>query len=442
MKFYLFIFLFSPIITLAQVITTVAGDGTPGYSGNNGTATAAKIKYPSSLTFDRNGNFYFAEGLNNIIRKVSPTGIISTFAGNGSSGFSGDNDSAKLAQLNGPVFVAIDKNGNAYISDEGNNRVRKVDALTQKISTIAGNGTAGYSGDNDSATLASLNYPIGIACDTSGNLYIADHLNFRIRKVNSSGIISTYAGNGTNGFSGDNGPATSAAMSAANGLACDLSGNLYICDGTRVRKVDVVTHNISTIAGNGGNGFNGDDIAATTAELWLPLAVNVDAFGNVYIADQDNNRIRQVSPAGIITTVAGNGIAGYSGDNDLAASAELYDPEGIAFDSCGSLYIADEANCRIRKVTYPKCNYLAVEDIPKEQNIFVYPNPTNDLINIDNIQTATTYRLLNTVGSTVLQGTLQKGNNSISIQSLPLGMYILQLTDEEGNKTVKKIVKQ
>jgi sugar lactone lactonase YvrE len=349
---YTVFFLLIPFCANAQVITTIAGIGVPGYFGDGGLATAAKLKYPSFLAIDGNGNLFFAEGLNNIVRKVAVSGIISTVAGNNSPGFSGDYGPATAAQLNSPIGVAVDIMGNIYIADEGNNRIRKVDVASGTIYTVAGNGVIGFSGDGGSATSASINYPIGIACDSIGNLYIADHNNFRIREVDVTGIITTYAGNGVNGFAGDGTLATTASMSGPNGLAVDKQGNLYIAE-NRIRKVDAVTKIITTIVGNGSSSFGGDEGPATSAGLWLPYAVSLDGFGNIYIADQDNNRVRQVDTTNIIHTVAGSNSAGYSGDAGLATAAELHYPEGVALDACGNLYITDNANCRIRKITYP-----------------------------------------------------------------------------------------
>ena len=217
--------------------------------------------------------------------------------------------------------MAVDASGNLYIADTGNNRIRKVSA-TGIITTVAGNGSAGYSGDGGPATSAQLDGPEGVAVDGSGNLYIADTCNNRIRKVSATGIITTVAGNGSAGYSGDGGPATSAQLSLPAGVAVDGSGNLYIADSgnNRIRKVSA-TGIITTVAGNGSPGYSGDGGPATSAQLNQPAGVAVDASGNLYIADSSNNRIRKVSATGIITTVAGNGFDGYSGDGGPATSA-------------------------------------------------------------------------------------------------------------------------
>ncbi len=338
------------------IINTVAGSGTYGYSGDNGQATSAALGVIySGVAFDAVGNIYIADSGNNRIRKVTAsTGIITTVAGNGTSGYSGDGGQATSAMLSGPEGLALDSAGNIYIADTGNNRIRKVTASTGIITTVAGNGASGYSGDGGQATSASLYYPYSVAFDAAGNLYIADEQNHRIRKVTAStGVITTVAGNGTAGYSGDGGQATSAELNFRWGLALDSAGNLYIADcmNNRIRKVTASTGIITTMAGNGTAGYSGDGGQATSAELYYPAGLALDSAGNLYIADDTNNRIRRVTAsAGIITTVAGNGTAGYSGDGGQATSAELYYPSGLALDSAGNIYIADTMNHRIRVV--------------------------------------------------------------------------------------------
>jgi len=332
------------------IISTVAGNGTAGYSGDGGPAASAELSYPYSVAVDSAGTFYIADN-NNSVRKVNASGVISTLAGNGTAGYSGDGGPATSARLSGPAGVAVDGAGNLYIADQSNQRIRKVTAATGIITTVAGNGTAGYSGDGGPATSAELNFPAGVAVDSAGNLYIADYNNSVIRKVNTSGIMTTVAGNGTGGYSGDSGPATSAELYLPIGVAVDGTGNLYIADtgNQRIRKVDA-SGIITTVAGNGTAGYSGDGGLAISAQLDRPTSAAVDSAGNLYIADTGNQRIRKVNASGIITTVAGNGTFGYSGDGGAATSAEFYDPDGVAVDSAGNLYIADANNQRIRKV--------------------------------------------------------------------------------------------
>jgi RHS repeat-associated protein len=275
-------------------------------------------------------------------------------AGNGTAGHSGDGGPATSAELSYPSGVAVDTAGNIYIADSTNNRIRKVAASTGDISTVAGNGTAGYSGDGGAATSAELSNPIGVVVDAAGNIYIADEVNNRIREVTAStGIITTVAGDGTRGYSGDGGAATSAELYYPFGVSVDAAGNIYIADygNARVRKVTASTGIITTVAGGGTAGV-GDGGAATSAELCDPSGVALDAAGDIYIADACNNRIRKVTAStGDISTVAGNGTAGYSGDAGSATSAELDFPIAVAVDTGGNFYIADYANDRVRRVT-------------------------------------------------------------------------------------------
>jgi hypothetical protein len=315
--------------TSGGTINTVAGVGMGGYSGDGGAAWMAQLNSPFGVAVDSGGNLYIADTLNHRVRKVDASGNISTVAGNGTDGYSGDGGAAASAQLNKPFGVAVDSGGNLYIADTFNHRVRKVDA-SGNISTVAGNGTAGYSGDGGAAASAPLNKPYGVAVDSGGNLYIADTFNHRIRKVDASGNISTVAGTGTAGNPGEGEFATSANIKYPYGVAVDSGGNLfYVADdgSSRVRKVDA-SGKISTVAGNGTAGYSGDGGAAASAKLYLPYGVAVDSGGNLYIADTLNHRVRKVDASGNINTVAGNGTGGYSGDGGAAASAQLNLPYG------------------------------------------------------------------------------------------------------------------
>ncbi|GAB4056079.1 NHL domain-containing protein [Spirosoma litoris] len=334
-------------------ISTVAGNGTPDFSGDNGPAINAALGSPSGVTIDGSGNLYIADKTNYRIRKVATNGTITTIAGNGLFGFSGDTGPAINAQLAGPTGVAVDANGNLFIADPDNNRIRKV-TTDSKITTVAGNGTAGFSGDNNPAINAALNNPTSVALDGSGNLYIADRTNHRIRKVTPGGTISTVAGTGTAGFSGNNSPAVNAVLNNPTGVAVDESGNLYIADrdNHRIRKV-TPDGTISTVAGNGTQGSGGDNGPAINANLNTPSGIAVDGNGNLFIDDTFNHRIRKVTSDGTISTVAGNGAPGKDGDNGPATSAQLNAPFGVALDGSGNLFIADQANNLIRRVSAP-----------------------------------------------------------------------------------------
>ena len=327
-------------------ITTVAGSGTGGFSGDNGRAVDARLNNPTGVAVDRSGNLYIADQTSRI-RKVNVSGTITTFAGGGSS--LGDNGPAVDAQLSYPDDVAVDRSGNLYIADTSNHRIRKVDT-SGNITTVAGTGASGWNGDTRTATMSTLKNPSGVAVDRSGNIYIADCGNHRIRKVDSSGTITTIAGGGSS--LGDDGPATSARLNCPSGVALDSSGNLYIADqsNNRIRKVDS-SGTITTIAGGGSS--LGDDGPAVDAQLNIPYRVALDGSGNIYVADYSNNRIRKVDSSGTITTVVGTGTAGFAGDGGRAAQAQLNFPIGVALDGSGNIYIADSLNHRIRRLDAP-----------------------------------------------------------------------------------------
>ncbi len=346
----------------AGTISTIAGNGTAGFSGDGGPATSASLNRPVRIAVDRSGNLFVADEQNQCIRKVDVgTGMISTVAGTGTAGFSGDGGPAASASLNYPSGVTLDSAGNIFICDSSNNRIRRVDASTGIITTWAGNGLYGYGSDGISATapgLAGARLALAgagdVAVDSVGNLFIADTANQRIRRVDAhTGIITTVAGTGAAGFSGDGGQATSAQLNGPWGVGVDNFGNLFITDlnNNRIRQMTISSGTINTVAGNGISGFNGDGILALSASLTLSFGnVSVDSAGNLFF--EANNRIRRVDAmTGFITTVAGTGNVGFSGDGSSATSATVNGPVGTALDSFGNLFIADTLNNRIRRVS-------------------------------------------------------------------------------------------
>ncbi len=353
-----FIFSFS---ASAQLITTVAGNGILGYSGDGADARSAEVYNPYYTTTDDSGNIYIADSYNNLIRKVNALGIISTYVSNYygwlglGGGFAGDGGPATAARLNFPVSVAVDHFGNLFISDQVNYRIRKVTA-SGIITTIAGTGSVGFSGEGGPATAARISSAQGMCVDDTGNLFFADRNNHRIRKVSVSGIITTVAGTGVGGYSGDGGPATAAQFGSPCDVAIDRVGNLYVADEMNncIRKINT-TGVISRFAGNHLIGYTGDGGPATLAQLHWPVGVAVDkssgpGAGSVYIADCNNHRVRVVNTSGIISTVAGTGFPGYNGDDILAVTAQLYSPYNVAVSGTGAVYITDAGNTRIRKI--------------------------------------------------------------------------------------------
>ncbi|MGA9657555.1 MAG: hypothetical protein WBQ60_00440 [Asticcacaulis sp.] len=401
------------------LVSTVAGTGMADFSGDGGLATQASLNYPSGIFVNANGEKYVADRENYRIRKISVNGVISTVAG----GYLGNGGLATNAYLRRGLFVtplgtptnvAVDNRGNVYVSSRYSHEIRKVNP-TGVISTVAGTGVLGYSGDGGPATSAKLAYPRGVAPDKTGNLFIVDQYNSRIRKINPEQLITTVAGNGQvnfidntpnlssaefynsstlpidsvgnlyvfssccvakinpagvisvvagttagTGFSGDGGPATNARLSYPTSAVVGENNTLYIADGNnnRIRKVNA-DGIITTIAGTGSAGFGGENVAAVSTPV-VPTAITRDAAGNLYISESTFPRIRKIDRNGIITTVAGSGVRGNTGDGGTATNAQLGRPEEIIFDAAGNLYIADAANRNVRKVTYPvQANLIA-----------------------------------------------------------------------------------
>jgi hypothetical protein len=336
---------------LPNIITTAAGNGAGTYSGDGIAATKAAVS-PSGVAVDAFGDLFVADTGNNRVREVGTNGIITTLAGNGTNGYSGDGGAATNASLWEPSGAVVDSSGNIFIADMSNNRIRKV-GTNGIITTTAGNGTNGYSGDGGPATNASLANPIGVVFDAFGNLFIGDYQNNRVRKVDTNGMITTVAGNGTNGYSGDGGVATNASLSNPAGLALDSSGNLYIADSGNHRVREVGTNGmISTVAGSGAAGYFGDGGKATNAFLEAPTGVALDLSGNLIITDTTEH-VRAVGTNGIITTLAGNAVSGFSGDGGAPTNAELSEVYGVAADGVGNLFLADRGNNRIRQIGPP-----------------------------------------------------------------------------------------
>lgn len=338
-------------------ISTFAGNGLPsGPTGDGGPATAGRLKVPEGVNVASNGDVYIADSGDHSIRKVAAaTGIITTVAGTGNPGSSGDGGAATSARLNSPEDVFVTSTGDLYIADTGNHKVRKVAAATGIITTVAGTGTAGSTGNGGAATAARLNTPDGIVVAPNGDFYVSERGGNFIRKVTAAtGIITAYAGTGTAGYSGDGGAATAAKISAPQGLALAGNGDLYVADtgNSAARVVRAATGVITTFAGTGTAGYSGDGGAATAARLRAPQALSFNAQGDLLIADTGNGVIRRVQAgSGAISTVAGTGTAGFSGDGGAATSAQLDTPRGVGAASTGAAYyIGDSGNRRVRKV--------------------------------------------------------------------------------------------
>ena len=517
MKYLIYIVILLSFSAQAQIINTVAGNGSNIFT-TGVAATASGMTYVTRMAFDNIGNYYIPGWGMNQILKVDTSGIITCVAGTGIAGYNGDNILATSAQINNETTcVAVDSANNIYIADIANHRIRKIDAITGIITTVAGNGTAGYSGDSGLATVATIYSPSYIAFDHNWNLYFSDAYISVIRKINAlTGIITTVVGNGNYGFSGDSGLAINAQLYDPVGICFDNIGNLYVVDNSneRVRKVSTTTGIITTIAGNGISGYNSDGIPAINSELHFPMDVTADAIGNIYIADRGNDRIRKVDTSGIIHTIAGTGIVGFSGDGGLSINAEIDNAEGVNFDAHGNLYVADFQNNRIRKIifsfritpspsatvstgtsvtftvgnvndipsptyqwlvnganvgsggttytytpnnhdsvrcvlTTPMGGYLSsntvimsvgegVATTPAANAVKIYPNPAKEIVNIE-VNNQTDYRITDIQGAEKQRGVLCKGANTVSLQGLASGVYVLELVLENETKIIKII---
>jgi uncharacterized protein (TIGR03437 family) len=470
------------------IVTRIAGNARTGYSPDGAPALTAEFFAASGLAIDAGGNLYIADLGNYRVRKVSPAGIITTVAGNGRQGYDGDGGLATAAQLNGVIGLATDKTGNLFLVDGA--RIRKV-STTGIITTVAGDGSYGFSGDGGPAISAQLNRPSGIAVDSAGLIYIADDGNLRVRRISQDGTIRTVVGTGSYGHSGDGGPAVNSQLTGAPSIALDGAGNLYLTDSSSedlgcscVRKVSssgiiatVATNSVlfgpralavdpagnlyiadtgngrirrfsssgvlPIVAGSGGNvNYGGDGGLAARAQLFGPTGIAIDREANVYVGDTYNNRVRVISPAGIITTITGTGVGRYSGDGGQAAGAEVYFPVGVAVDSRGNLYIADHGNSRIRKVSKAGVISTAVEPptfptvfggsqvwglvIDRNDNLLV-PDPTKN-----RILKVTPDGVVTTVAGNGTHGYSGDGGPAISAQ-IRLTAKAALATDGEGN---------
>ncbi len=412
----------------AQIINTIAGTGILSYSGDGGAAIVANLNVPQGLAIDTLGNIYVCDILNHRIRKINELGVISTFAGTGSMGFSGDGGPATAAQLNTPYNITLDRYGNVYVADGDNNRIRKINC-SGIISTIAGNGSSGYSGDGGAATIAALFHPSGIVVDSSMTVFFTDARNNRVRKISSSGIITTIAGSGLAGFSGDGGAATAAIIDYPVGIFLDHDHTIYFADynNSRIRKIDTLGI-ISTVAGTGSRMYSGDGGAATAAGLNRPWGIASDGSGCIYIADEFNYRVRKISSTGIIQTIAGTGSSGYSGDGGTATAADIGTPIGIAVDNYNNVYFSDGGGGRVRKIfTASATSTISGHN---QNALKIFPIPAKGICNIElpEIVDEANIRLMDLTGKVVIAKTnYELGMRKIvlNIENIIPGYYLI-----------------
>jgi len=422
-----------------SIITTIAGNGITEFSGDGGPADTAEMAAPSGICMDRLGNLYIADNDNHRVRIIDPSGIINTFAGDSAIGYTGDGHPADSAELHNPQGVCLDQAGNLYITDWYNDVVRKVNATTHIITTVCGNGSGGFGGDNGPATSAHMEKPSTTWVDAIGNIYIADYGNNRVRKVDiATGTIHTIAGNGTSGFSGNGGLADTSRLSYPNGVCTDTAGNVYISDNgnNMIRKIDAITGLISTVAGTGQLGYAGDNGPAADAKLASPNAVFVDSKGILYISDNGNNVVRAIIPNGTIYTIAGNGSPGYTGDNGPATQARLNSPTAVFVDTAGYIYIADGNNSVIRKVTPP---VLGVNNVPLLTGVDIFPNPSNGkfTLRLKQVPQNAHVEVANAIGQKIHDAPLNSAQTDIDISPAPPGVYFISILSPSNRQTQK-----
>jgi hypothetical protein len=393
MRVFIFVvsLVFCSSLLYGQIITTVAGNGVAGYSGDGGSATDAHLQFPFGVAIGSSGKIYFSDRNNHCVRMVNEAGIIATIAGTGVDGYSGDGGPATLAQIGWPHGIAVDNAGNVYFSGYG--RLRRVDT-SGIITTIAGTGTTGYSGDGGPATNANIVLSWGILVDGMGNIYFSQ--TYRVRKIDAAGIITTVAGTGVSGYGGDGGPATAAQLHGRARLAADNSGNLYIADeqNNRIRKVDTAGI-ITTIVGTGVEGYTGDGGAATAADISLPMGLAIDGNGNIYFSSFSNAGstslpphyyIRKVNAAGIISTFAGTGAIGYSGDGRQAIYAGFNGVTSMAMYGSGDIYLCDVVNHAVRRIHDDTPSFRG-DDVDSLVACSLVPTPINSKLAVRDADT-------------------------------------------------------
>jgi hypothetical protein len=440
-----FTFVAESKLSAQGIITTIAGNGLTEFSGDGHPATNLALGGPSGICLDKKGNIFITNVYTARVTKLAHD-TLTTVIGTGQPGYSGDGGKGDTAKITNPFGVWTDMAGYLYVTDVYYSVIRKYNLANHYISTICGTGTNGFAGDGGPAAAALLEGPHGGCADVAGNLYFADYGNHRIRKIiAATGTIVTIAGTGTNGFSGDNGPATNVDLSYPNSVCLDAYGNIYFTEhgNHRVRKIDVNTGFISTVAGNGSAGFSGDGGLAVNASLNQPNCVFIAKNGTMYISDFGNNVIRGVTTAGFISTIAGNGIYGYSGDGGYATEASLAGPTAVIADNSGYIYLADGDNSAIRKITpftFPSAGVKQVAGT----NYDLFPNPSSTgkfTLTLASQGSVSAISVLNTLGRTVFQAPVTGLQTVFDLSGNAPGMYFVQLHTDAGVVTDKVVIR-
>ncbi len=430
-NYILFLFIFCTYFIQSQTITTIAGTGSSGFSGDGGLATTAQLNLPFNITFDKFDNIFIADTYNNSIRKIdSESGIITTVVGTA--------DKKLVSELKTPTGLTFDNYNNLFIADLANLRIRKVNLDTGSSITLVGEKS-----ETEFPNInASLGGPFSVVFDEKGDLYISINGDSKVSKVEfSTGLVTTIAGTQEIGYSGDGKAAKIAQLANPTGLVLDGKGNLYIADSgnERIRKVNLDTGIITTVAGTGERGFTKDGGLAIYTELANPIGLAVDKKGDLFFVDRGNNIVRKINTTtGIISTIAGTGEAGFSGDGELAKNAKLANPTGLAFNKEGDLFIVDRGNNRIRKISGLTTNIEEIE-FKLEESVSIYPNPSTDKITIklkNNVELKKAI-LLDITGKQVK---VQIIDNALNVSRLPRGIYVLKLDTSKGSLEQKIVL--
>ncbi|MCW3123218.1 MAG: hypothetical protein JWQ38_2710 [Flavipsychrobacter sp.] len=426
------------LITRAQVIKTVAGTGEPGYTGDGGPAVTATLNHPDVVKFDKKGNMYIADEHNNAIRKVNPYGIITTIAGNGTKDAAGHGGPATAAHIYRPTDLCFDTKGNLYVAEAGNNIISKI-STSGIITIIAGTGVDGNTGDTGMATAARIHNPIGLVFDSVGNLYFSSNGAYCIRKIDTAGKITTFAGTGIGGYSGDKGPATAAQIGLTGYLAFGRYKALYIPDYYNhvVRRIDSQGV-ITTIAGSGAMGTAGDKAPATAAAINSPYAIFFDYKHYMYISDRFDYVVRMVDTFDTITTYAGTGVAGFNGDGDIPINTQFNtDLNCSDSDATGNFYIADPLNNRVRRVTYTTVKVSEING--QRSQVTIYPNPAHSMLNISSSNDKLSrIVVVDITGNTVFDHTYSYADKTqVDISRFANGTYFIKVNDLYSGSFVK-----
>ncbi len=437
--------LFSVNSIKAQIITTIAGTGTLGYSGDGGLAINALLSRPNQIIYDQAGNLFIAEDYNHIVRKIDASGNISTVAGTGTEGFSGDGGLAVNAEFSRVAGVTIDAVGNIYICDADNFRIRKVDLLGN-INTIVGTGNEGYTGDGGLAINAEIGFISGILVDPAGNIYIANQTYHNIRKIDVAGIITTVAGDGSGnpGYGGEGVLAASTMVNSPAALFMDGAGNLFFSElgGFRIRKINT-SGIVTTVAGTGMMGSSGDGGAATSAQILYPYGIVVDASGVIYFCESGNNKIRKIDASGMISTYAGIGgfVGGYSGDNGPALLAQFYNPSAITLDNNNNVIVGDYGNNVIRKITSA---VTSIETFNADSELSIYPNPFSceTVISFNKAQNNSTITIVNSLGEIIKSVQFNGTDYILERKDMTDGIYFVQIIDDNKVVSTAKLIVQ